>query len=87
MVSKVQDTETPAPKTFEQASLEQSAARISMIDAMKEHFKKSKRVRVKVRSDQDVPVQINGYTFIIQANVPVDVPEEVADILEQGDYI
>lgn len=85
--TKVQDTETPAPKTFEQASLELSAARLSMIDNMRDHFKDMPRVRVKVRNDGDVPVQVNGYTFIIQCNVDVDVPVQVADILREADYI
>ena len=63
------------------------AARISLIDKMKVYFKNQPRVRVKVHNDFDVPVQINGYTFIVQAGVPVDVPEDVATLLEQGGYI
>ena len=63
------------------------AARLSLIDQMKEYFKKQPRVRVKVRNDADVPVQINGYTFIVQANVPVDVPEDVAKLLDEAGYI
>ncbi len=81
------DTEVIAPKTFEQAKTEQEVARMSRIDEMRDYFKGQKRVRVKVRNDSDVPVQINGYTFIVQANVAVEVPTDVADILEEAGYI
>ena len=72
---------SPAAKT------EAEMARLSLIDKMKVYFKDQKRVRVKVHNDFDVPVQINGYTFIVQANVPVDVPEDVAWHLENAGYI
>jgi len=85
--TKIADTETPVPKTLDQVSLELTAARQSMIDNMRDHYKGMKRVRVKVRNDGDVPVQVNGYTFIIQCNVDVDVPEEIANILREADYI
>ena len=75
------------PKSFAQAKTEQEAARTSLIDRMREHFKNEPRVRVKVRNDADVPVQINGYTFLVQAGVPVDVPQSVADLLAAADYI
>jgi hypothetical protein len=85
------EPEVVAPRTFAEVKTEQEFARMSRIDEMRAHFKKQKEkgdyVRVKVRSDSDVPVQINGYTFIIQANVPVDVPREVRDLLEEAGYI
>lgn len=81
------DSEVVAPKTFEQAKTEAEMDRISLIDKMKVYFKDQPRVRVKVRNDGDVPVQINGYTFIVMANVPVEVPQDVADLLETAGYI
>lgn len=62
-------------------------ARISRLDEMKKYFKTQPRVRVKVRNDGDVPVQINGYTFLVQSNVSVEVPQDVADLLEAAGYI
>lgn len=62
-------------------------ARMSRLDEMREYFKHQKRVRVKVRNDGDVPVQINGYTFVVQSNVSVEVPQDVADLLENAGYI
>lgn len=82
-----EEVEVAPPITFEEAKTQQESARLSRIDEMREYFKTQKRVRVKVRNDADVPVQINGYTFIVQANVPVDVPVDVADQLEQAGYI
>lgn len=64
-----------------------SVARISVLDKMKTHFSKQKRVRVKVHNDSPVTVQVNGYTFVIQEGVPVEVPEQVAEILEDAGYI
>lgn len=33
------------------------------------------------------PVQINGYTYQIKHGIKVDVPEEIANILERGNRI
>ncbi len=81
------DTEAIEPKTFEEAKTDQQMARLSLIDKTRDYFKTQKRVRVKVRNDGDVSVQVNGYTFVIQANVPVEVPEDVATLLEDAGYI
>lgn len=85
--SSVEEPEVITPKSFAEAKSEQEVARLSRIDQMKEYFKHQPRVRVKVRNDADVPVQINGYTFLVQAGVPVDVPQDVADLLSAADYI
>lgn len=74
-------------KSEAQARTEAEITRLSLIDKMKDYFKDQKRVRVKVRNDSDVPVQINGYTFLIQHDVPVEVPEDVRDLLENAGYI
>lgn len=81
------DTEFVQPKTFDEAKTEQEVARVSRLDTMKAYFKEQPRTRVKVRNDGDVSVQINGYTFVVQANVFVDVPIDVAAALEAADYI
>ena len=74
-------------KTSEEVRIEGEAAHLSMIDRMRAHYKTEKRVRVKVRASHDVPVQVNGYTFVVQPNVYVDVPESIALLLEEADYI
>jgi hypothetical protein len=79
--------EVPAATVSPARKLAAEETRLSLIDQMREYFKTQKRVRVKVRNDADVPVQINGYTFIVQANVSVDVPEDVARLLEDAGYI
>ena len=79
--------EVIAPQPSPAAKTEAEVARLSLIDQMKVYFKNQPRVRVKVHNDADVPVQINGYTFIVMANVPVDVPQDVADLLEAAGYI
>lgn len=62
-------------------------AQVSMLGRMKEKYAKEKRVRVKVHNDAPVQVQVNGYSFLIRENVPVEVPESVAQILEDAGYI
>lgn len=54
---------------------------------------KSKKVRIKVPADKlnkedvIVPVCINGYTYQIKRGEWVDVPEEVAKILDDAGYM
>ena len=50
-------------------------------DIMREHFAKQKKVRLRVREQQWV--QVNDYTFVIAANEWVEVPQQIADILEE----
>lgn len=78
-----------APEVAPSAAVQTQAtiAQQSMLNVMREVFSKQKRVRVKVRNDGPVPVQVNGYTFLIRENVPVEVPEQVAEILEDAGYI
>lgn len=82
----------PAPEIVADASpapglTAPEEAQRSMIDVMRRVLAAQPKRRVKVRHDSDVFVQINGYSYLIQPNVPVDVPEQVAELLEQGDYI
>ena len=70
-----------------QVRTDAEAAQRSMIDRMKVHFASQPKRRVKVRNDGPVTVQVNGYSFLIQENVPVDVPSQVADMLDEAGYI
>jgi hypothetical protein len=54
---------------------------------------KEKKVRIKIPEDHKnpvnrvVPVCINGYLYYINRGQTVEVPETVADILAQAQYI
>lgn len=54
---------------------------------------KEKKVRIKIAEDRKnpanrvVPVCINGYLYYINRGEPVEVPESVAAILSQAQYI
>ena len=53
------------------------------------------RVRIQIPTDMDqvkakqlfVPVQVNGYTYQIMRGEWVEVPQVVADILAEANYI
>lgn len=69
------------------AESDAETAQRSMLNVMGDIYKAEKRVPVKVRSDGDVFVQVNGYSFLIKPNVKVEVPESLVTILEEGGYI
>lgn len=56
-------------------------------------LRKGKTVRIKIpvdplnKSDKVVPVCINGHQYRINRGESVEVPEVVAEVLEQGGYI
>jgi hypothetical protein len=90
--------EAPAPNTVDEperiegakpepSKLAGEKLHRSMIDVMRDVLKAQPKRRVRVRSDGDVPVQINGYSFLIQPNVWVEVPEQVAEMLDDGGYL
>lgn len=66
---------------------EATIAQQSMLNVMRDKYAKEKRVRVKIHNDAPVPVQVNGYSFLIREGVAVEVPESVAQILEEAGYI
>ena len=62
----------------------------SRFTKMREHFASQPRVKVRLAKDDvrgDQLVKINGYAFYIQRGVSVEVPEGVAEILEQAGLI
>lgn len=52
---------------------------------MQEHLAGQKKVRVRVQ--EDTWVQLNGYTFQIKGKTWVEVPAQVAEILEEANRI
>lgn len=60
----------------------------SEADVMRQLLRTQPKRAVRVRKeDGDQTVQINGYTMIIQAGVKVEVPEQVAQMLEDAGLI
>jgi hypothetical protein len=57
-------------------------ARQSNIDMWRDRFAAMPKVRV--RTTEDVRVQINGYTFQIKGKTPIEVPSLVAEVLDQS---
>lgn len=79
--------ETPAEVSAPQGFTDEREAHESMLNVMKRIFATQPRVKVKVHNDSDVFVQINGYSFLIKPGKTVEVPEQVAEVLEEGGYI
>lgn len=46
---------------------------------MRDHLAKQPKIRVRLR--EDTFAQLNGYTFLIKADQPVMVPEQVYELL------
>lgn len=75
----------PAPSVEE---TEERAQHESMLNVMRDYFAAQPKVRIRVPKEKgNVPVQVNGYTFLIAAGEYVEVPRDVADILEAAQYI
>jgi hypothetical protein len=70
-----------APKLEDTAGEDSKAALLDQ-NRMRDYFAAQKKVAVKV--SQDEWVQINGYVFIIKKGERVDVPEDVANLLEEA---
>ena len=54
-------------------------------NTMRDYFAAQKKVSIRPLEDQWV--QVNGYTFIIKGGERVDVPEDIARILEESGRI
>ena len=52
---------------------------------MRDYYATQPKVTIKTRDDEWV--QVNGYTFIIKGGVRVEVPKDIADILEEAGRI
>lgn len=81
------DGPAPAAAATPAVTTQATVTQQSMLNVMRDTFAKQKRVRVKVHNDGPVTVQVNGYTFLIQEGVHVEVPEQVAELLDQAGYI
>lgn len=77
--------------TDTEAQLQAQARKISTVDKMRAHFAAQPKRRIKIRQEgankQPVPVSVNGYSFLVPTGVMVEVPEQIAEILEEADYI
>lgn len=52
---------------------------------MRDYYATQKRVSIKCANDEWV--QVNGYTFIIKKGERVEVPSDIANILEESGRI
>jgi len=52
---------------------------------MRDYYKAQPKVSIKCAEDQWV--QVNGYTFIIKGGQRVEVPKDIADLLEASGRI
>lgn len=76
-------TDVDKPKPLPSLSDHESAdkkAEADLMTKMRDYFASQKKVTVKVR--EQAWVQVNGYTFIIEPDQRVEVPSDVADLLE-----
>ena len=51
-------------------------------DTMRAYF--ASRPKVRIKTQQDEFVQVNGYTFIIKKGEYVEVPDDIAQMLEDS---
>ncbi len=61
------------------------AAHRSMFNKVRDQLRAEPKVRVRVQDDTFVG--LNGYQFLIQKGQSVEVPQTIADILEQAGRI
>jgi hypothetical protein len=54
-------------------------------NTMRDYFAAQPKVSIRTREDEWV--QVNGYTFIIKKGERVEVPKDIADILEESGRI
>ena len=89
---ELQDSETvKTPETVEESAITDAQC---LEDAKKWGAvlaKEPKRnIKIKGKNNKDtepVPVGINGYFYFINKNESIEVPQSVARVLEEADYI
>lgn len=85
------------PKRRKRAAKEPSAAEYNAMDkSVKDTLQNQEKVRVRLfqvpkdSSDEPLPdqeVAVNGYVYVLKRGVSLEVPQTVADILEQAGHI
>lgn len=70
---------TPAPVSPEKRADEFTH------NTMQDYFAKQKKISIKTR--QDEWVQVNGYTYIVKGGERVEVPEDIAKLLDRAGKI
>ena len=81
-----------APAANDGLSLDDEAAHKAKFNRMREVFAKQEKVKIRlpkgdISRGEDQLVTINGYSFLIQRGVQVEVPIGVAEVLEQAGLI
>lgn len=63
-------------------------AHVSLLEKTRAELSAQPKVRIRIRKeDGDQTVQINGWTYWIKAGEWVEVPQQVAEILEEAELI
>lgn len=75
----------PAKSSPDKPSAEEERQALAAHNRMRDYYAAQPKVSVKPREDQWV--QVNDYTFIIKGGERVDVPKDIADILEESGRI
>lgn len=68
------------------ATSSDEAARLNDYNAMVRHLKAQPKVRIRTPKD-GCTVIINGWRWDMPGNQRLEVPEQVAELLEEGGYI
>lgn len=86
MANKASETATPVAQPV--AVTEEREAHLSELSLMKRYFDAQPKEQIRIAKDKGEQfVQVNGYSFAIQAGVPVRVPRQVAEMLRDADII
>ena len=67
-----------------------TAGTMQVIAKTKAALRKEDKVRIKIMSTEtqrdDVPVGVNGHTYLIKRDEPVEVPLSVLEVLDHATY-
>lgn len=75
----------PPDPALAPVSGDEAKAALAETNRMRDYFAAQKKVSIKTQHDEWV--QVNAYTFIIKGGVRVEVPQDIADILEESGRI
>lgn len=76
---------TPKPVSADKPTSEEQRQDAFTENTMRDYYAAQPKVSIKTREDEWV--QVNGYTFIIKKGERVEVPKDIADILEESGRI
>jgi hypothetical protein len=84
-MATVNDPVVPKAAAVPKATSAEERADVLTENYMRDYYAAQPKVSIKTRDDEWV--QVNGYTFIIKGGMRVEVPKDIADILEEAGRI